>query len=156
MATNKRERLSTITEQVRMAQALQQGIEPTEALTPAERAVFDKLIQARESSTWTPHDVTTATVLARQIVQHAQLVDTVAREGVMINHPKKGLIAHPAIAASVSLAGAIKSQTTTLGLSASQRGVAGSRQQVRNQHEQAMRGAFSSFAHDDGAYTLLA
>lgn len=141
--TNKRARLSTTASQIKLAQGIDHGIEPSEALSPDELLVFQDILKARETSTWTDHDVRVATGLARQTVLHAQLVKIVADEGVLYDHPRKGLVAHPAIAAACSLGSSIKAQTTQLGLSASQRGLAGAKQQVRNQHEQSVRSAFA-------------
>lgn len=103
---------------------------------------FSNLVKARESATWTDHDIAVATSLARQMVIHAELIQIVKTEGVMIDHERKGLIPHPAIASAVGLSGSIKNQCAMLGLTASQRGVAGGKQATRNGHEQNLRSAF--------------
>lgn len=142
-----RSRLSTTASQVALSQTIQTAlIEPSQELDEDELAAFNKIIRSRETASWSQHDIDTATSLARQMVIHADLIQTVKTEGTTIEHPKKGLIVHPAIAASVSLAGAIKGLSTLLGLSASQRGVAGNRQAIRNQHEQILRDALANTA----------
>jgi hypothetical protein len=144
-STPKRLRLSATSAALEATKNLQAaGPEPTEPLTQEESIVFDAVVTGRERSTWSDHDLGVATSLSKQIVMHRRLLEVVAREGVMIEHDKKGLIAHPAIGASVTLAGAIKGQATLLGLSASQRGLAGARQQVRNDHEQVLRDALAN------------
>jgi hypothetical protein len=140
MSKQTRARLSILSSQLTLSQTLQTTqIEPSEPLDELELVAFNKLIQARETATWSSHDVATATSLARQLVLHARLIETVKAEGVMVEHERKGLVAHPALAAAVALSGAIKNWSAMLGLTASQRGVSGARQDVRNQHEQAMR-----------------
>lgn len=144
MSITTRSRKSTIASQVSTAQLLQGAQpQPTAELFGDERTRFEEIIQARELATWTPHDLAVATSLAQILTEIADLHVLVREQGLMIEHERKGLIPHPALATIVSLTGSAKSLQTTLGVSAAQRGISGSKQARRNVQEQGLRSSFA-------------
>jgi hypothetical protein len=122
---------------------------PSRPLSEAAQKHFDRIILGREIETWSEADLVVSTNLAQALSQIDELNDYLSANGLVDEQgtPRK------AIAAVCQLQGVTKALMTTLGLSASQRAVSGSRQAVRNKHERDLRNSMSSFA--DGSASML-
>ena len=140
MAAQTRSRKSTTHNAVRtMQQAAAALPPPSEPLDEIEQAFFDRIIRSRELDTWSEHDLALATHLAQTQRQFSEAMQVVKTEGRTTLNPRGTPVAHPEVAALNQLAGSVRSFTAQLGLSASQRGVAGQHQQSRNAAEREAR-----------------
>jgi phage terminase small subunit len=97
------------------------------------------VVKSREADTWAPHDVTIACQLAKALATLEKAQAALEADGLMMVNDRGTTHAHPLLSASMTMSSTIQALTRTLGLGASQRGLAGSKQASRNQADQAAR-----------------
>jgi phage terminase small subunit len=144
-----RSKKSTVANAVQTAQLISTKIEPTLTLTEVERTHFDRIAISREVDTWSSHDVTIACQLAKALTTLELAQDQLRVDGLTIENARGSQVAHPLLHASMSMASTVQQLTKTLGLSASQRGLSGPKQQSRNLAEQTARKVIGKAAADD-------
>ena len=122
-----------------MFQKITDRVEPPQKLKPTEDEHFQAVMTSREQGTWSRHDLTIAVNLARTLAKLDLANDQLDRDGLMIENNRGTMIPHPLLSATANMGNLIQSLSRTLGLSASQRGVAGASQDNRNKQEQEAR-----------------
>lgn len=133
----KRERAQrhTVASQIEQFRARSTPIEPTQRLTKAERTYFDQIITDREAASWSPNHLTIATHLARTYASIDDLWEIIKREGYTVANERGTVVQHAALTSLNTMTQAMQALNRTLGLSASQRGLAGAKQGERNRTE---------------------
>jgi hypothetical protein len=149
MAKQERSKKSTVANSVATFQAANILPDPTETLDDRELSYFHRIVKSRESSTWSDYDLALATDLAMTQVQFLDAMDCVKREGRTVRNERGTPVVNPETGALNQLSGAVRAFTATLGLSASQRGVAGTKQKGRNLAETEARKIIDRAAADD-------
>lgn len=149
MAKQIRSKKTTIGNQVITMQSVMSHVEPTLNLSDLERSHFDRIVKSREISTWSPHDLSVACNLAQAMENSVQMQKLLAVEGLTVINERGTRIPHPLLHASMTVANTVLSISKTLGLAASQRGIAGEVQTKRNQTEQAARKVIERAATED-------
>ena len=149
--TNKhRPRVGTVAQLVQTHQAVQNALpQPIRELTPEAQAFFERIVLSRESSTWSPFDLASATMLAETEAQIVDAMQVLQREGRTVEGAR-GLAQHPEIKNLSTLNGNARSLATQLGLSAAQRQLTGP-QSLRNSSELAARQVQGQSAHSSFA-----
>lgn len=148
MAAQKRPRKTTINSMLITAQSFETRPQPTMTLTEEEQSHFDRIIESREASTWMPHDLSVATQLARTMRRYDSLQRELDEDGLTLTNDKGTVVAHPLLGASMTMSSTIQALTRTLGLGASQRGLAGKVQKERNKADAAAREVIDKAASD--------
>lgn len=105
---------------------------PTAPLDDLEQTHFNRVITDREAASWSPNHLTLATNLAKTYAVIDRLFDQLASEGYTTVNDRGTQIANPAMNALNTMMQASQALNRTLGLSASQRGLSGSKQGNRN------------------------
>jgi P27 family predicted phage terminase small subunit len=149
MSKQERSKKSTVSNQVLTAQMVSTKIDPPEPLSDRRRTHFDAIVKSRETSTWSPHDIRLAVNLAIALDRLDQVNLQLDAEGLMSESGKGTPIAHPLLPTLMSAASQVRQLSATLGLTASQRGVAGSKQSGRNAAEIKAREVIEKAAEDD-------
>lgn len=149
MSKQERSKKSTAANMVATFNALASLPQPTETLDERELDYFIRIVKSREVTTWSEHDLSLATNLALTQVQYLDAMHAVKTQGRTIVNERGTPVTNPETGALNQLSGAVRAFTATLGLSASQRGVAGSKQASRNQAEQQARKVIERAAEDD-------
>ena len=146
----RRPRKNTIGETVKTYQDAQKDLpEPIRPLSEAAQAFFQMIVISRESSTWSPYDLASATMLAEVEAQIVDTMQVLQREGRTVEGAR-GLAQSPEIKNLSTLNGNARSLATQLGLSAAQRALTSGSQALRSAAELDARrsgsNAHSSFA----------
>ena len=149
MSKQLRSKKSTVSNTVATFNEIQTLPQPTEFLDERELSYFNRIVQSREVTTWSPHDLALATDLALTQVQYLDAMHAVKTQGRSVVNERGTQIVNPETGALNQLSGAVRAFTATLGLSASQRGVAGAKQASRNQAEQQARAVIARASEDD-------
>jgi phage terminase small subunit len=149
MSKQERSKKSTAANMVATFNALAYLPQPTEILDERELDYFIRIVKSREVTTWSEHDLSMATNLALTQVQYLDAMHAVKTQGRTMVNERGTPVTNPETGALNQLSGAVRAFTATLGLSASQRGVAGAKQTSRNQAEQLARKVIERAAEDD-------
>jgi hypothetical protein len=149
MAERKRAQKNTVQGQLVSARSALEALQPTETLTDRDRSYFDRIIKSREVATWSPHDLAIATNLAQVMRRYADLQNTLDNDGLTLVNDRGTSVAHPLLAASMSMGATVRSLSVTLGLSAGQRAITGEHQAGRNKAEQEARKVLEKVSADD-------
>lgn len=149
MSKQLRSKKSTVANTVATFNEIQTLPQPTESLDERELDYFNRIVQSREVTTWSPHDLALATDLALTQVQYLDAMHAVKTQGRTMLNDRGTPVVNPETGALNQLSGAVRAFTATLGLSASQRGVAGAKQTSRNQAEQQARAVIARASEDD-------
>lgn len=104
-------------------------------LDDAELERFDAVIVSRERDTWSPSDVFAAARMAQIEVEAESLRRMYLAEGQVIEDAGGKRVINPAFSAHQQLLAQLDKHRRTLGLTASQKGVSGSRNAKRNQQD---------------------
>ena len=124
-------------------------LQPTQFLTSSEAEHFDRIVQSREVSTWMPHDLSVATQLAVTMRRFGELQAQLDDEGLTLVNDRGTTVAHPLLSASMTMSNTIQALTRTLGLGASQRGMAGGPQKARNSADKTARELLANLSKHD-------
>lgn len=114
-------------------------IEPWHKLNKTETRAFNALIDSREVDTWLDADIEMATRLSKLMVYMDSLWAQCMEEGPTFYNEKGTLCENPIFRTHNTLTQNYKTLKAALGLSASQRGVAGNKQAKRNQQDAAAK-----------------
>ena len=135
MAKQERNRKSAPQNRAKSFADAVRGIEAPLPMIPEELERFDAIIVSRERDTWTPTDIFAAARLAQLEIEAEILRDEYQREGARIEDHTGKLVTNPTFTAYHTTLKAINDQRRQLGLSASQKGISGSKQAKRNQQD---------------------
>jgi phage terminase small subunit len=149
MAKQIRSKKSTVSNSLETMRSVMSELEPPITLSHDERLHFDRIVTSREVMTWSQHDLSLACQLAKAMARQELLNQELEEDGLTLINERGTRVAHPLLSASMTIASTIQSLTRTLGLSASQRGVAGESQAKRNQAEQVARKVIAKASEDD-------
>jgi len=149
MAASNRSKKSTVANTAKMFQTIADVLRPTADLTEAEMTHFNRVVTSRETETWSPHDLSIATQLARVLRRFDELQVQLDSDGLTLVNERGTTVAHPLLNASMTMASSIQALSRTLGLSASQKGLGGAPQASRNKAEQSARKVLERAAADD-------
>ena len=108
---------------------------PTEPLNEKEMIYFNRIVNSREISTWTEHDIAIATMLAMTHNQYHECMEQVKAQGKILKTDKGTPVVNPIFTISNTLNNTIRGTSSTLGLTASKSGVAGPDQVGRNRED---------------------
>jgi hypothetical protein len=139
MAKRERAQRNSITTQIEQFRSSTAPIEPVIPLEPAELIYFNQVINDRESTSWSTNHLSIACNLARTQVAIDRLWEQLKTEGYTLKNERGTPIANPALNALNTLTNTMQALNRTLGLSASQRGLAGSKQGERNKTDREVR-----------------
>ena len=134
---------------VKQFQTPEDVLQPTATLTNDELIHFKRLVNSREVDTWSPHDLSIATQLAKTIRRFEELQAQLDLDGLTLVNDRGTVVAHPLLSASMSMANVVQALSRTLGLSASQRALTGDNQRQRNSAEAEAKKVLKRAA-DDG------
>jgi phage terminase small subunit len=134
MAAPKRQKIDSIKGQKLMVQALSTPLVAPMTLANREQFYFDLLTSNREKATWTPDDLANACRYGQEMARIEKLEQLVKDEGLMIKSGTR-VIMNPAIASIHQANSQQLSILRYLGLSGTNRGIAGPEQANRNQAE---------------------
>ena len=149
MARQERSKKNTVSNAVKTMEAATKYAEPPIPLKDAELNYFKFIVVAREHETWSDNDRLIAANLAKTYAAIDQLWADINVEGYVVENQRGTPVANPKVSALNSMTGAMQSLNRTLGLSASQRGLAGAKQATRNMAEQQARKVIEKIAEDD-------
>ena len=135
MAKQIRNRKSAPQNKVKSAQLESGVIQPWHPLSPEETRNFNALIDSREEDSWLDSDIEAATRLAKVCVEMDTLWREYQEEGSLIYTDKGWPAPNPKINLYNQMAGVYQKLRTSLGLTASQRGVSGVKQAGRNKQD---------------------
>lgn len=124
-------------------------LQPSQVLTSSEAEHFERIVQSREVSTWMPHDLSVATQLAVTMRRFGELQAQLDAEGLTLVNDRGTTVAHPLLSASMTMSNTIQALTRTLGLGASQRGMAGGPQKARNAADKTAREVIDRISNNE-------
>ena len=136
MAKQERTRKSLAQNKAKSYRAATETIQPWDKLDQAELRVFNALIASRETETWSDADIEVVTRLARITVEMDALWEQYKTEGPVIENNRGTPVENPVLRAHNSITQIYKMLRSSLGLTASQRGISGHKQAKRNQQDQ--------------------
>ena len=139
MARQDRQKKSTVSNMVAAAASVTQGVTAPEQLNKDEDVVFQGVVASRERDTWSDHDLRQAVKLAKLEVRYSLEWDTLIEEGLVLVNERGTQIENPRNRVCATMQNTIKSLSSGLGLTASQRGIAAGRQVKRNEVEISQR-----------------
>ena len=135
MARQGRQKKSTVSNLVAAAASATKEISAPEKLNEAEDVVFQGVVASRERDTWSEHDLRQAVKLAKLEVRYSLEWDTLIGEGLVLVNERGTQIENPRNRVYNTLLNGINQISSKLGLTASQRGVAGNKQAGRNDQQ---------------------
>ena len=149
MPRAERSKKSTVSNTVETFQAVAKLPEPTRDLNPRAMTHFKAIVTSREVSTWAPIDVVTATNAAMTLAAIDDQWDNIEANGWMAKSDRGTPVKNPAADHLNALSSSLRSYLDKLGLSASMKGVAGSKQAGRNEAERKAREVIERASKDD-------
>ena len=149
MARQERTKKSTVANSVKTMEAAAKIPESPIVLAEAESGYFKFIVTAREHETWSDNDLLIAANLSKTYAAIDELWRDINTEGYVVENQRGTPVANPKVSALNSMTSAMQSLNKTLGLSASQRGLSGAKQAVRNTAEQQARKVLAKVADDD-------
>lgn len=139
MAERKRSSKSTVASQLDTFQKANDLPSPSRELSEREATHFKAIVTSREVSTWSDHDILIATNLSLIYGAIDDQWDDLRVHGWKVFSERGTPVKNPASDQLNQLSGSARAFATILGLSASQRGLAGSEQNSRNKAESGAR-----------------
>jgi len=149
MAAQTRQKKSTVSNSVKSFQSISDVLKPACELNSSEMIHFKRVVNSREADSWSEHDLSIATQLAKTMRRFEDLQSQLDSEGLTLVNERGTTIAHPLLNASMGMSSSIQSLSRTLGLSASQKGLSGAPQASRNKADQDARKVIERAAADD-------
>lgn len=135
MARAERTKKSTITNNLATMVSANTAVQPTLDLSEIELEHFRRVVNSRETSTWSENDRTLACYLAKTYSAMDALWVEVLGEGFTVVNERGTPVANPSTTALNNFTGQARSLNSALGISASQKGVSGKAQASRNEAE---------------------
>ena len=148
MARVKRTPTNTVAGQIAVTKSVQKKIEPAYELVGDQISYFNRVVRSIETEVWDENSILLATNLAVSYVQLDEANAEINEKGLMVLSEKGWPVTNPAISAKQSLMSTVLQLNKALGLSASQRGVAGNKQTARNKAEQQAREVIEKVTDD--------
>ena len=148
MARAKRTPTNTVSGQVAITQSVMKKLSPAYKLNELQMSYFMRVVRSVETEAWDENSILLATNLAVTYVQLDEANDEINAKGLMVLSEKGWPVTNPAISAKQSLMSSVLQLNKALGLSASQRGVAGNKQDARNKAEQKAREVIEKVTDD--------
>ena len=148
MARVKRTPTNTVSGQVAVTQSVMKKLSPAYELNELQMSYFMRVVRSVETEAWDENSILLATNLAVTYVQLDEANDEINAKGLMVLSEKGWPVTNPAISAKQSLMSSVLQLNKALGLSASQRGVAGNKQDARNKAEQKAREVIEKVTDD--------
>lgn len=136
MARGQRSAFDSKTGQTTSFQLIKNAIQPTKSLSDVGLSYFNRIISSRERSTWNDLDIHAATRLALTLVQIDEMYECIEAEGWFQRNSHGVKVRHPATTQLDRLCAIDTKLTQTLGLTASMRQIAGTKQAGRNRSDQ--------------------
>lgn len=133
MSTKLRTDHRTLQAELERRAALAQTLEPARPLNDNAQLIFEKVIRSRERTTWSELDIENATNLAWTLDRLQQVQDKLELEDDTIVSPKGQMVVNPLFNVLDKLGTNARAFADKLGLSASQRGIKGMKQDKRNE-----------------------
>jgi len=149
MARQERSKKSTTANSIKTLESAAKIPESPIVLAEAESEYFKFIVTAREHETWSDNDLLIAANLSKTYAAIDELWRDINTEGYVVENQRGTPVANPKVSALNSMTSAMQSLNKTLGLSASQRGLSGAKQAVRNTAEQQARKVLAKVADDD-------
>jgi len=144
-----RQKKSTANNAVKAFRSLSEELSPTEDLSAVEMTHFQRLVFSREAESWTPHDLSVATNLAKILRRFDELQTQLDSDGLTLVNDRGTTVAHPLLSASMTMSNTIQALSRTLGLAATQRGLAGAPQAGRNKADAEARKLIDKVSSED-------
>ena len=132
MAKAERSKRDSVAAQIEVFRSAGAKIDPPVPLSDRERTYFEAILTDRELASWSPNHVLIGCHLAKTYAALDALWDDINARGFRVVNEKGTPVANPSVSALASMTSAMQSLNRTLGLSASQRGLAGQKQAGRN------------------------
>jgi hypothetical protein len=139
----------TLTGATQLFQSAKSQILPPLPLTDPEKIFFDWIISSREASTWSPNDLVIVVNLARTFQRLEVLNTALSEEGFTQENNRGTQVANPIFLALTQTQHQVQALSKTLGLSASQKGLAGDRQTGRNVAEREAKAVIDKVSSTD-------
>ena len=133
-----RQRFDSTEGMLNSIESMRETVVPSSPLTARESIHFAAIIESREAKTWLKNDLFLATSLAKIYRQMEEVQDRLGDDYVVMNQ-RGTQINNPLVNTMLQLASTLQAMNRTLGLSASQKGVAGEEQKSRNVAEAGLR-----------------
>lgn len=151
MAARKRPMLNTVAGATELARSVLTKIVPPEdvQMTEVERRIFDKLIMARETATWTDYELHVVASLAQVERRFMELSANVDRDGYTIINDRGTRVGNPEMAMMKDCRMTASMLSRQLGLSAPQRGLGTAEQHKRNDASAKANAAINKASEDD-------
>jgi hypothetical protein len=144
MSKQDRNRKSAPHNRVKSFVDAEKEILPSSELNSDELVIFRAIIDSRETSTWTAHDIRQATTLAKDEAELVELREGYKAMGVYLEDHNGKPILNPLFTAYNTKYGQTKVARRDLGLSASQRSISGHKQAKRNQQDREAKATASN------------
>jgi hypothetical protein len=148
MAAPLRTKKSSVAGTLETIESIKKTLKSPIDLTITETKYFDAIVRAREASSWDTLHLILAAQLAQSLGQLDLANFDIADRGIMIENARGTPIVNPSVSAKTSLAGSVMQLSRTLGLSASQKGLAGKPQAARNEADREARKLIESVSDD--------
>lgn len=149
MAKQERSKKSTVTNTLKTFQSANKLPQPHRELSEREMTHFNRIVKSREVETWSEHDVLIATHMALTYGAIDDQWDDLKINGWKVFSERGTPVKNPASDQLNQLASSVRAFSAVLGLSASQRGLSGSKQTTRNQAEKTAREIINKASSDD-------
>jgi hypothetical protein len=149
MAKRERAQRNSVTSQIEQFREAGKPIEPSMSLLPAELTYFNQITSDREAASWSSNHLTIATNLAKTYAAIDRLWDEISDEGFTTVNDRGTTVANAKVTVLNQMTQAMQSLNRTLGLSASQRGLAGAKQGDRNKNDRKVREINAKHSDDD-------
>jgi P27 family predicted phage terminase small subunit len=125
-------------------------LRPTRKLSDSAMAHFVRVVDSRESETWSPNDLSLATMLADAYDRMDDLTNLLDQQGYVQINDKGTQISNPIFTALTQTVHQVQSMNKTLGLSAPQRGLNDREQRKRNEADMVAKDAIRAASQSDG------
>lgn len=149
MPTKRKPRSDSVAAQVKLARTLVAKIASPLELNKTEQEIFDGLLEGRPQESWDTHEIRTVAKLAKLEAYMEALINEVLEEGPVVYNDKGTPVSNPKQTAMTTLASTVKMTRSSLGLTASQRGVSKTSQAAQKDAEKKTREAISAAQTDD-------
>lgn len=149
MAAPLRTKKSSVAGTLETVQSLQKALASPLELSISEEKYFRAIVRAREASSWDEFHLLLAAQLAQTLGQLDLANWDIRDRGIMVDNNRGTPVANPACSAKTALSSSVMQLSRTLGLSASQKGLAGKPQAARNEADREARNLIESASQDE-------